>query len=430
MDWITDNNIYLKSNWYPMSVNKLLLPFLMMVTIIIYGCGKGSAEKQGADTASADSTIQADSLSDTQAEEKDSTDNKDDEEKADLERIPVEVQPAVRGDISQYLQLSSNLRTEDKVSVFPEMGGIVRAVLADEGDKVNEGDTLLILDDEEKILDRDAALLDYRQREAEFKRAADLREKNLISAEEFDQAKFNMESRRIQYERASLTLRRTRVLAPISGYIAERMVNRGDLVNMSTQLYRLVDPTELIVEVHIPEAELPVIDHGKKVEVATDVYPEKSFPAKIKRIAPVVEETSGTFRVTIGIHDKAEILKPGMFVNVKVITSVHRDVVLVPKQAVLYENDLPFIYVVEDTVALKLKLTPGYNDSRHIESLEGIQPGDKIVVVGQSGLKDSATVKIIDLEQIRREAMEMARANGEKLKKKKAENGSGSEADE
>ncbi|MBC8204643.1 efflux RND transporter periplasmic adaptor subunit [bacterium] len=419
---------------------KTLLPFLLAAMIAVYGCGKGNAGDENAGNTEKDSTAIADSASSDSASAKDkkgkgSKSKKDgDQENSEIELIPVEVQSAVRGDIAHYLQLSANLKTEEEVAVYPEIGGIAKSILKDEGDRIEEGGTLIVLDDEEKILDRDAALIDYQQKQAEFQRAKDLRTQNLISQEEFDLAKFNMESKRINFERAELNLRRTRVLAPISGYIAQRMVNRGDLVNTSYQLFQLVDPSDMIAEIHIPEAEIPRIDKQKKVEVSCDIFPNKKFAAKIKRISPVVDTNSGTFRVTIGIHDEEESLRPGMFVNVKVITSVHRDVVLVSKQAVVYENDLPFVYMVHnDTLALKMRLKSGFDDNRYIESLEGIMPGDRIVVVGQSGLKDSATVKIIDLEQIRKDALEMAQANGDKLEKErggKSEEDAESESDE
>lgn len=370
--------------------------------IALNGCGRGSADSSEQSPSDSGAVAEADSASDdsTLAEKSQGEHNEDDIE---LELIPVEVSEARKGDISQYLLLSASLKTEEQVAVFPEVGGIVRAILVEEGDRVAEGDTLMILDDEEKNLDRDAAHLDYREKQVEYDRALELRNQNLISAGDFDQAKFGLYRARIAYERAELALRRTRVLAPISGYIADRMVNRGDLVNMSTQVYSLVNPNDMIAEVHIPEAELPHITKDKKTTVTSDVYPEKSFTARIKRISPVVDAGSGTFRVTIGVHDDEEILKPGMFVNVRIVTDVHNDVVLVSKQALIYENDLPYIYVVKDTLALKTPVRAGFDDNRFIEVLDLIQPGDIIVIVGQTGLKDSVRVKIIDMEEIRKQ---------------------------
>jgi len=397
-----------------------------MSAFLIQGCSSGNADgkdkKSSSDsTAVGDSSLAADdSSADKSANEKSKKNRKKgkggDEEKdnKELEYIPVETQTAVLGDIAHYLLLSASLKTEEQVAVYPETGGIVRQILAEEGDRVNEGDTLLILDDEEKRINRDEALVTYKEREAAFERAAELRKQNLISKEETDQAKFNLDRARLSYERAELELRRTKILAPISGYIAQRQINRGDLVNMQTQLYNLVDPRDMIAEIHIPEAELPRIDKRKKVLVTTDIYPGKEFSAVIKRISPVVDPASGTFRVTIGVHDDRELLKPGMYVGVKIVTDVHKNVVLVPKQSVIFENDMPFIFIVQDSLAMKLPLKPGYDDNRNIEAKDLISVGDKIVIVGQTGLKDSAKVKIIDVKAIQKQARELAESNGKK----------------
>ena len=399
-----------------------MLPILIILALSIYGCSGGNAGDK--DHSDNDSTKTEDS---DNTSKNDSASVKTDSSKTNFEIVPVEVQPAQRGDISQYLILSSNLKTEEQVAVYPEVSGIVRAILVDEGDKVDEGDTLLILDDEEKTLNRNAARLDFEQLSSEYEITLELQKQNLGYQEQYEKVKFDLERAKISFERAELELRRTRVLAPISGYIAQRTVNRGDLVNTSNQLYSLVNPTDMIAEVHIPEAELPRVDKKKKVTVRSDVFPDKEFSAKIKRISPVVDSESGTFRVTVGIHDKMELLKPGMFVNVNIVTSVHRDVVLIPKQAVLYENDLPIVYVLQDSIALKVRLMAGFDDNRYIESMGNILPGDSIITVGQTGLKDSARVKIIDMEKIRKEAIKLAEANAEKLKQKKS--GSDKESD-
>lgn len=390
---------------------RLILPFLLVSLIALNGCGRGDASENGGKAVS-DTTQTAETDSSVSENDKD---NPDKEDKVDLESVPVEVFEARLGNISQYLLLSATLETEEQVSVFPETGGIVRQLLVHEGDRVEEGDTLLVLDDEEKRLNRDEALVTFKEQEAAYDRATELRKQNLISREECDQSKFNLDRARLNFQRSEMELRRTRVLAPISGYIAERSVNRGDLVNMTSPLYSLVNPTDMIAEVHIPEAELPRISKDKKVQVHSDVYDGISFKANIKRISPVVDPGSGTFRVTVGIHDLKEILKPGMFVSVRIVTDVHNNVVLVPKQSVIYENDLPYVFMVADSIALKIPLRAGYDDNRYIEARELIQPGDRIVTIGQTGLKDSSKVKIIDMDEIRRKARETAELNGAKL---------------
>lgn len=400
---------------------------LLIVSILIWnGCGNGNAS-DGGNSAGQDSSAvaQDDSTNEDTADKKAKDKGKktgkhkseeDDEDNAELDYVPVEIEEALIGDITKHLLLSASLKTEEQVSVYPEATGIVRQFMVDEGDRVAEGDTLLILDDEEKKIDRDEAHVTFLEKKASYDIAIELRKQNLNSKEELDLAKFNKERAKFAFERAELELRRTSVLAPISGYIAERKVNRGDLTNMQSELFRIVNPADMIASVHIPEAELPYIDKTKPVIVVSDVYPSLQFKARIKRISPVIDAASGTFRITIGVENDRELLRPGMFVSVKVVTDVHEDVVLVPKESVIFENDLPYVFMVQDSIALKLPLKRGYDDSKYIEAIDLIKEGDKIVTVGQTGLKDSAKVKIIDMKEIQKKAREMAEANGNKLR--------------
>jgi membrane fusion protein (multidrug efflux system) len=84
-----------------------------------------------------------------------------------------------------------------------------------------------------------------------------------------------------------------------------------------------------------------------------------------------------------------------MFVNVHLIISTHEDAVLVPKTAIVYENEYMNVFVVRDSIAHKIRLKPGFEDSKKVESLEELKEGDKVIVVGQAGMKDKTKVRIV-----------------------------------
>jgi multidrug efflux pump subunit AcrA (membrane-fusion protein) len=112
----------------------------------------------------------------------------------------------------------------------------------------------------------------------------------------------------------------------------------------------------------------------------------------------VVDPRSGTFKVTVGLHDRFEYLRPGLFVNVRIITDTHEQAVLIPKQAVVYDGGDKFVFTVDDTAAVRIKLQPGFEDADFIEALADIKPDTPIIIVGQNGLKDQARVRIVNQE--------------------------------
>ena len=90
-----------------------------------------------------------------------------------------------------------------------------------------------------------------------------------------------------------------------------------------------------------------------------------------------------------------------MFVNTHIVTATHENAVLVPKRAVIYDDGLPHVFAVKDSVASKIQLEVGFEDSDNLEVLAGVEKGDRIVVVGQNGLKDEAKIRVIEGEGLR-----------------------------
>ena len=105
---------------------------------------------------------------------------------------------------------------------------------------------------------------------------------------------------------------------------------------------------------------------------------------------------SGTSKVALGVDNGGGRLRPGMFVSVHIVTETHRNALLIPKAAVIYENGMPFSFFVKnDTLARKIRLEQGFGDEQYVEVLSSVSDTDRVIVVGQNGLKDGARIKIV-----------------------------------
>ncbi|MCI0515811.1 efflux RND transporter periplasmic adaptor subunit, partial [candidate division KSB1 bacterium] len=125
----------------------------------------------------------------------------------------------------------------------------------------------------------------------------------------------------------------------------------------------------------------------------------QKFTGWVKRVSPAVDPQSGTFKVTVGVKNMNQKLRPGMFVNVHIITDTHPSAVLIPKTAIVYEHEDMNVFVVRDSLAYKITLNTGFQNHDNVESLSEIEPGEKIIVVGQAGLKNKTKVKIVKERQ-------------------------------
>ncbi len=363
-----------------------ILLSVLIITIVSFSliqCGGGSGRPNG--KAAQDSSKK--------------TDGKTQIKSHDEETIPVEVTVVTRGDISNYILLSSNLETEVMADVYSRAQGIVQAIYKEEGQYVQKDSVMLTLEAKEYELSEQKARIDYQQQLSNFKRLKAMHEKSLLSNEEFEKAKFTLQASEIQWKEAKLNLDYMQIRSPISGRVGERLAKIGERIQPTDKLFSVVDNSQVIAVVYVPEKNLNQLKIGQKVLVSSDHLKGKMFSGWIKRISPVVDPSSGTFKVTIGVRNKGSVLRPGMFVNARIVLDTHHDVVLIPKTAVVYENEYMNVFIVRDNMAHKIRLEPGYEDNEKIESLKDVEEGDKIVVIGQAGMKDKSKVNVVTVRE-------------------------------
>lgn len=371
-------------------VSALMFALLFAGASMQMGCADRDVHSENNDKSKA----QADSTAKMQA---DST-SAQSKEKADEDRIPVEAATVEAGAISSYLLFSSNLETEEMADIYSRIQGLVEKINVEEGDYVKKGQVLMELEADEHGLAEEKARINYQNQEKGFQRAKEMFTKKLLSNEEYDQAKFALDAARIEWEQAKLNLEYTRITAPISGVIGERLCRPGDRIQPTVKLFSVVNDQEMIAVVYVPEKEIGNVRKGQKALITSDNLPGKQFPGWIKRVSPVVDPQSGTFKVTIGVRNAKKRLRPGMFVNAHIITEVHENAVLIPKIAILFENEYMNVFVVRDSVAHKVRLDAGFQDFEKVEALSGVEPGEQVIVVGQAGLKDQTPVRVVRMQ--------------------------------
>ncbi|MBN1406746.1 MAG: efflux RND transporter periplasmic adaptor subunit [Calditrichaceae bacterium] len=374
---------------------------LIFLSIVISYCGQPGTGKSNMQSENDTTHVSGDSLNQDTVKGMDKGDfNAMGQKPGDEDLIPVEITKVRRGSISDYILLSSNLETEVMADVFARVQGIVEKIHKEEGDYVEKGETLLTLEAREYVLAEQRAQVEYQQQLSNYNRLEAMHAKKLLSDDEFERAKFAKEGARIAWEEAKLNLDYTHLKSPISGHIGERLTKIGERIQPTDKLFSVINNSQVIAVVYVPEKSLNKLAIGQKALIHSDNLGDDVFEGWIKRISPVVDPASGTFKVTVGVVNKNDRLRPGMFVNVEIIIETRDDVVLVPKTAIVYENEYMNVYVVRDSVAHKIRLQHGFEDNEKVEALSDIKDGDQIIVVGQSGMKDKTRVKIVTEREI------------------------------
>lgn len=310
--------------------------------------------------------------------------------------IPVEVTEITKGTISSFQLYNSTVEAENTVDVYTKVSGIIMALKVEEGNFVAKGQLLAKIEDEDYKLEEAATKASFEKAKRDFERSEKMYKDRLLSDNDYEQVKYNYEQARITWERAQIRLSHTNITAPISGILSLRTIKFGDFVTINTKVFSIVDMNTLITKVYIPEKDIINIKQNQTAIITSDALGDNKFEGKIRNINPVVDPATGTVKVTITLKGYQNILKPGMFVKSHIIIDTHKNTLILTKKAIIYNGIQSVAFIVKDGIANQVVLNVGYQDSEKVEILnKEIKTGDRIIVVGQYGLKDKSKVKII-----------------------------------
>ncbi len=342
----------------------------------------------------------------------------------------VEAVEARYGSLPVREVLPGVVRARNQIAIRPEIEARVAEVLVRSGEAVERGQPLVRLEEDEprerlrqaeaNVRLTEAAAAAARARllelESRVKRSRKLAEEELISAQDLeileaqlaaleasaDEAEARVEQARATADERRSALEKTVVRSPVSGRLGERRVEVGMLVDPASVFFVAGDLDELIVQVTLPEELLAVVAEGQRVEIETREPSHEPVRAEISRISPFLEAESFTTVAEIDVTDSDGVLRPGMFVTVRVLVGETTEAVLIPVAAVWENPDSgergAFVLAAESDLELARdgavadSETPLPVSFRRLEviaegqgvaGVRGLEDGSWVVTVGQ-----------------------------------------------
>lgn len=323
-------------------------------------------------------------------------DKNGDEDDEEATPVPVEIALVETGDVIAEYSGTASLEADQEAEVVAKVGGEVIALEVEEGDMVKAGQVLARLDGDRLRLELERSRANLRKLEQEYQRNVDLYEKGLVSSGAYEGMKYDLEALRSAYRLAQLELGYTVIRAPISGVIAERQIKLGNTITANMPVFRITDLDPLLAYLHVPERDFQKLNAGQNAKVQLDALPGKTFVATVARVSPVIDAGSGTFKVTVEVSDESGQLKPGMFGRFSVEYDRHENTIMVPRAAMLRDDNQASVFVIKDGVAERRAVQTGYSNGSRLEILDGLQAGEEIVIVGQAGLSDGNPVRVVN----------------------------------
>ena len=317
------------------------------------------------------------------------------EEGKKASEVPVEVATLATGPIEQTLRFSAHLEAERAVEVRSESSRKIVALLAEEGDVVAKGQALVRLEDEEQKTALARVEGQLERARWEHDRQEKLFAEQMLSEQEVTRTRHDLEQLELALSDARRELSYTVVRAPIAGTLTQRLVRAGDRVSPNQHLFDIVDLDSLVALVYVPERELPRVAVGQSARLTPPAAPDIGYQGVIERVSPVVDPKSGTVKVTVRVPFASGI-RPGMFLEVELVTAVERDALLVPKRALVQDGTLLAVWrLKEDDTVERIWIERVLEDREKITVAQGLTAGDRLVVAGQAGLKPGAKVRLL-----------------------------------
>ena len=176
--------------------------------------------------------------------------------------------------------------------------------------------------------------------------------------------------------------------APIDGIVTERNQAVGELVDKTSAVYVISDPADLWVIAEIKEVDIGKVKVGQDASFTVLTYPGETFHGKVVRIASKVEADSRTVEARIEVKNEDGRLKPGMFADVEIVTTVMKDVLVISDAALQTDGDKQVVFVALDGSKFeKREVKLGLEQHGRVQVLDGLKPGDKVVTEGSFILK-------------------------------------------
>ena len=331
---------------------------------------------------------------------------------------PVRVAPVTRGDFAVELRALGTVTAASTVNVRSRVGGELVKILFEEGQKVETGQLLAVIDPrpyQAAVQQAEGAVLQNRAQlknaEIDLARYQGLYAEDSIAKQTLDtqealvaQYKGNLKVAEAQLASARLDLTYTEIRAPISGRLGLRGLDVGNLVgaNDAEPLVVITQTQPIDVAFTLPETDLPALleqvraGSALHAEVWDRSERQKLATGELRSIDNQIDTTTGTLRLKARFANDDELLFPNQFVNLRLRLAVREQSLLIPSAALQYGSRGTFVYVVdaENKIQVRpVRVGPGDSGTTLIE--EGVAEGERLVLEGTDRLRDGSPVEVI-----------------------------------
>jgi len=343
--------------------------------------------------------------------------------------IAVQVIRSSEKTLEKRINLVGNLEAGSQVEIRSRFSGYIKSLPFDVGDRIEQGEVILELNDSEirELVTKSEAALSVAKAQLKaqitsqelaqkaFQRLQVLQKSGVSTKQQMEEAQANLaiaqaqteleqarvDQAKADLEQSRLRLEENKILAPTSGFLAERLVDIGDLAKPDVALMKIVNLDQVQTVVHIVEKDYEDVKEGQQAVITVDTFPDRKFTGHVKRKAPVLDPQTRTAAVHIEIPNKDFSLKPGMHARVHIVFEHRHKTKVLPIASLTRRKDGPgsavFIIGGNPPMTERRNIEVGISDGELVEILSGINSEDLVITLGNRMVDEGQTVTPVEV---------------------------------
>lgn len=306
--------------------------------------------------------------------------------------LPVTPEPK----LADTFELPAVIEPNQVVAVAAEVAGRIEWIGPRKGSPVQAGDLLMRLNTDLLQAEFERSQAQAKNAQTEFERQQGLVRGGAAPSRELDQAATQLAVSQADLQEVRARLQRTQIHAPAGGILNNLPVEQGEYVQAGAPVAQIVQTDIVKVAVHVPERDVAFFSQGQSVEILAAVKGcQQSFHGAITFISSVADDRTRSTRMEIRLPNPDGALRSGQIVRARLTRRIMENAVLIPLLAVIPMEDGYAVYVVTESKAQRRMVQPGIIRGDRVQVVQGLQPGDQLIVAGHRFVAPGQTVNVV-----------------------------------
>ena len=313
-------------------------------------------------------------------------------EKPPINAVTLTLSPTT---ITDRINLPGYIEPWTRLKLMAKLNGTVTEVLVNEGDRVKKDDILARIEDDDFRIALERAEAAYNLAKAEYGRDKSIYDKGVIPTAALDTNRTNMQQAKADYENAKLLFSRTRITSPMDGIISRMDAKIGLQLSVGDPVAEILDTDHMKGVIGIPESDVTAVRSLENVDLTVQALGDKVITGKKYFLSPSPETTARLYNLELDINNSGGEVLDGMFVRADVVKKQIVGTLAVPFYSVISRNDEQYVFIEEEGVAKKRKVSLGIMEKWMIQITAGLNPGDNLLIEGHRDVEDNQKIQVI-----------------------------------